>query len=354
MANSAFASRWLDAARRVGCVSPVLANPRGCPTIRGVRELFLVGPTAAGKSTLAVELAAQCNAEIVNADAFQLYRGLELLSAQPDEKARSRVSHHLFGMVGAGENMSAACYRGLALATMGAICARGKRALIVSGSGLYVRALTHGFDRTAPPNPELRAELSELRHDELVGRLCQLDAEMAGRTDLRNPRRVIRAIEIAQARHALPSEAQGCGRAASKVTQEDPSVSILAARDGGAFAGREKARGVFVLRDRDDLYARINQRVNAMFEAGVEEEVARLGKPGLTAAQALGLREIQQLLAGEISREQCIASIQQKTRRYAKRQLTWFRHQTNFPQLNLTHLSQEEAVSAIVQGFAQG
>jgi tRNA dimethylallyltransferase len=105
------------------------------------------------------------------------------------------------------------------------------------------------------------------------------------------------------------------------------------------------------LRERADLYQRINDRVNAMFRAGVEEEVRALPEVGPTAASALGLKEIRALIAGQISREECIAKIQQATRRYAKRQLTWFRHQTSFPELNLTPFSHREAVRAITQMF---
>jgi tRNA dimethylallyltransferase len=108
---------------------------------------------------------------------------------------------------------------------------------------------------------------------------------------------------------------------------------------------------VLVLRDRDDLYQRINERVNAMFREGVEEEVRALQDIGPTASNALGLKEIRALIEGQISRAECIGKIQQATRRYAKRQLTWFRHQTTFPQLNLTPFSHREAVRAITRIF---
>jgi tRNA dimethylallyltransferase len=111
--------------------------------------------------------------------------------------------------------------------------------------------------------------------------------------------------------------------------------------------------GILLIRDRDDLYQRINSRVNAMFRQGVFEEVRALNSIGPTAARALGLREIQELLAGETSLDECVARIQQATRHYAKRQLTWFRHQSNFAQLNLTTISHPEAIRAISHHFAQ-
>jgi tRNA dimethylallyltransferase len=289
-------------------------------------EFFLVGPTAVGKSSLAVEVAKKIDAEIVNADAFQLYHGLDILSAKPDADARRRVRHHLLSAVELNETMSAAKFRALAQAALGGIRSREKMAIVVSGSGLYVKALTHGFDRTAPPNVELRTQLNALSDSELGRRLAQLKPGVAVRTDLKNRRRVMRAIEIAEGATTLGEKKQ---------------------------AVRMDARGIFLVRDRDDLYSRINERVQTMFCAGIEREVAALKNAGPTAEQALGLREIRRLLAGKISREDCIAKIQQKTRRYAKRQLTWFRHQTNFPQLNLTALSHREAISAITQAVAR-
>jgi tRNA dimethylallyltransferase len=316
------------------------------------REFFFVGPTAIGKSSLAVDVAKKLGAEIVNADAFQIYRGLDILTAKPDFETQQSVPHHLLSVVELSEEMSAAKFRELALAALDEIRARGKIVFVVSGSGLYVKALARGFDAASPPNPTLRAELSALSREELARRLLQLDPELAARTDSKNPRRVIRAIEIAEAstprEKIVPSEIEGSRHVTSKVTPRDPSTSLRSARDDGV-----SARGIFIVRDRADLYRRINERVFAMFRQGVEEEVASLNNVGPTATQALGLREIRQLLAGEISRDDCIAKIQQATRRYAKRQLTWFRHQTNFPELNLTALSHQEAISAITHAIAQ-
>src|SRR5262249_32654511 len=145
-----------------------------------------------------------------------------------------------------------------------------------------------------------------------------------------NPRRVIRAIEIASSR----------------------GENVVAGGvDAGSGSTSPATRGVFVLRDRDDLHQRINERVNTMFRDGVEEEVRALQDIGPTACNALGLKEIRALIDGRISRTECIAKIQQATRHYAKRQLTWFLHQTTFPQLNLTPFSHREAVRAIMGMF---
>ena len=294
---------------------------------------FLVGPTAVGKTALAIELAEQFDAEIVNADAFQVYRGLDVLTAKPDAEAQRRVRHHVLSQISLFETMSAASFRELARAALSDVHSRKKNAIVVGGSGLYLKAITHGFDQVPPPDPKMREELNRLPQKELAERLQKLSPELAARTDLKNPRRVIRAIEIAAS--VIPSRV----------------VATDAVREPQSAPAATATNGVLLLRHRDDLYQRINERVNAMFRDGVEEEVRALQDIGQTATSALGLKEIRALIAGQISREECIAKIQQATRRYAKRQLTWFRHQTTFSQLNLTPFSHREAVHAITQMF---
>jgi tRNA dimethylallyltransferase len=303
---------------------------------------FIVGPTAVGKTSLAVELAEQFGAEIVSVDAFQIYRGLDILTAKPDSITQSQVRHHLLGQVSLAEAMSAVRFGELARAALADIRSRGKNAIVAGGSGLYLKAITHGFDEIPPPNPTLRERLSTLSVNELSQRLKKLNPKLAARTDLKNPRRVIRAIEIASA-SVIPTESRGIpGRCLKGV--------ISGSLD---FARGDPLVGVLLMRDRDDLYQRINERVKAMFREKVEEEVRALPDIGPTAANALGLKEIRALIDGQISRSECIAKIQQVTRRYAKRQLTWFRHQTTFPQLNLTPFSHREAVRAITRVLRQ-
>jgi tRNA dimethylallyltransferase len=307
---------------------------------------FIVGPTAVGKSALAAEVAEKLDAEIVNADAFQIYCGLDVLTGKPDARTQERAPHHLLGSVPLSEMMSAAKFCASALRTLAGIRSRGKNAIVVGGSGLYVKALTHGFNDVPPPNPELRAQLNGLPLKELVSQLQKTNPKLASRVDLKNQRRITRALEIALgAKNHSPIGRNGV--AAVGIGSGQISAAKTAAATRGERPGSES--GVLLIRDRDDLYDRINNRVNAMFHRGVEKEVRTLTEVGLTAARALGLRQLQRLIAGEVSRDECIAQIQQATRRYAKRQLTWFRHQSNFPQLNLTPFSHQEAVSAILQ-----
>ena len=310
-------------------------------------RFFLVGPTAVGKTALAIELAEKFDAEIVNADAFQVYCGLDVLTAKPDAEAQRRVRHHLLGQISLTETMSAAKFRELACGALADIHLRKKNAIVVGGSGLYLKGITRGFDQVPPPDPKLRQELSVLPLKELAERLQKLSLELAARTDLRNPRRVVRAIEIASASTVIPSEAQR----SRAIPRRDLRAHATGSFDFAEADPRMNPSGVLLLRDRADLYQRINDRVNAMFRDGVEEEVRALAEVGPTAASALGFKEIRALITGQISREECIAKIQQATRRYAKRQLTWFRHQTSFPQLNLTPFSHREAVRAITQMF---
>jgi tRNA dimethylallyltransferase len=294
---------------------------------------FIVGPTATGKSELAAGIAHDRGAEIISADAFQIYRGLDLLAAKPDASTLARVPHHLIGRMSVLEEMNADKFRGLALQAISEIHSRGKQTIVVGGSGLYVKALTHGLSIVPSANPDLRAHLNELSLADLQRKLRGLDPKTP--VDLKNRRRVVRAIEI-----CLLS-----GKRASELRTD--------------WENGPAGEGVFVFRDRDDLYQRINKRVEEMFENGVIEEVRAVGAMSETASKMIGLREIRELLAGKMSMLQCVAVIQQCTRRYAKRQLTWFRRQTNFQSLNLSVLSHVEAVKRISQlaktlGVAQG
>jgi tRNA dimethylallyltransferase len=304
------------------------------------KVFFIVGPTAVGKSELAAEVAGRLGAEIVSADAFQIYRGLDLLTAKPDQGTLAKAPHHLIGTVPASEEMNAEKYREAAAQVIDEIRERGKRVIVVGGSGLYVKALTHGLAKLPPANRKLRDALEQATLDELVRSLFELDPAGAKQVDRQNKRRLIRAVEVCLL----------TGRPFSQVR----STGILPVSDSGQDAPwphRQDAcaTGILLYRDRAELYARINQRVEQMFEAGVVEEVRGLENVSATAKNTLGLAEIRALLAGEISQPVCIAKIQQATRRYSKRQLTWFQRQTNFPALNLSAHGSSEAIDLISQ-----
>jgi tRNA dimethylallyltransferase len=303
------------------------------------RACFIVGPTASGKSELAADVAREIGAEIVSADAFQIYRGLNLLTAKPDASTLAQAPHYLIGTVPLIEEMNAEKYRRAAMRAIEEINSRGNLATIVGGSGLYIKALTHGLAPLPDSNSKIRARLNAMSLGDLCSQLAELDPETSQRIDLKNRRRVVRALEISLLTGRPASEAlAGRGLSAEALAKAD---------DTGRPASPIPATGVFVFRDRQELYERINQRVESMFKRGVIEEVRTAGIMSTTASQMIGLREIRELLAGKKSLLQCVAEIQQATRRYAKRQLTWFRRQTNFLPLNLSFLTHNEAVKWI-------
>ncbi|MGC1322209.1 MAG: tRNA (adenosine(37)-N6)-dimethylallyltransferase MiaA [Candidatus Udaeobacter sp.] len=289
------------------------------------RTFFIVGPTATGKSELAAEVAHEVGAEIVSADAFQIYRGLDLLTAKPEPPTLAKAPHHLIGTVPLTEEMNAEKYRRAAMRAIEEINLRGNLAIVVGGSGLYIKALTHGLAPLPESDPELREKLNAIGLDDLRSQLVEVDPETARKIDLKNRRRVIRALEICS------------------LTGKTVSAQRLC--EGASHS--EAATGVFVFRDRQELYERINRRVEAIFDRGGIDEVLAAAVTSATASQMIGLREIRQLLARKKSMPQCIAEIQQATRRYAKRQLTWFRRQTNFVPLNPSFLTHKEAAKWI-------
>jgi tRNA dimethylallyltransferase len=300
---------------------------------------FIVGPTAVGKSELAADVARNLDAEIVSADAFQIYGGLDLLTAKPDAVTLAKVPHHLIGTISILQEMNAAKFRQIGLRAIDEIHARGKLAIVVGGSGLYIKALTHGLDAAPSADPELRAQLNELTSDELREKLVDLDPETARKIDMQNRRRVVRALEICLLTDK-PLSAQRMQAVAGVV---DPGRPLSVPLSGAA------PTGIFVFRNRDELRKRINQRVEAMFEHEVIGEVRAIDEIGATAAKMIGLREIREHLEGKMSILQCMEKIQGATRQYAKRQLTWFRHQTSFEPLNLSLLTHKEAVERISQ-----
>jgi tRNA dimethylallyltransferase len=293
------------------------------------RAFFIVGPTGTGKSEIAADVAREVGAEIVSVDAFQIYRGFDLLTAKPDVSTLAKAAHHLIATVPVTEDMNAEKYRRAATLATEHINSRGKLATLVGGSGLYIKAITHGLAPLPEADPTLREKLNAMSLDDLCSQLVELDPKTARTTDLKNRRRVIRALEICLV----------TGKSAS--AQRERTGDAGCPRSGGF---QSAARGAFLFRNREELYERINQRVEMMFERGVIEEVRAAGEISQTASQMIGLREIRQLLAGKKSVPDCIAEIQQATRRYAKRQLTWFRRQTNFSPLNLSFLTRKEAV----------
>ena len=255
----------------------------------------------------------ELDAEIVGCDAFQIYQGLPLLTAKPEPEALARIPHHLIGEIPLTQNFDVGQYRMLALERIESIHKRGKTALVVGGTGLYLRALTRGLADLPAANPQLRAELELKSLEELHEELQRLDPVAFGQIDLKNRRRVERAVEVCRL----------TGRPFSSFQEHWPTLP-------------EGVRGVLLERERTELVSRINRRVEWMFESGVLNEVAEAGPLSSTAGQTLGLREVQAVLRRELAQEEAIRSIQQATRQYAKRRGTWFRRETWLTPVNLT------------------
>lgn len=269
--------------------------------------LFLAGQTGSGKTAIALELARQlAPVEIINADAFQVYRGLEILSAAPSAVERACCPHHLFGTLSLTTECDAVSFARLAKEKIAEVSPRALP-LVVGGSGLYLKAITHGLAPTPKGDPGLREELAALSLDLLVARYRSLDPDGAERTNLLNRRYVTRNLEICLL----------TGKPASQLKSEWAENAPI-------------IRAVYLARDREVTYARINERTRTMFEDGVLDEVAALAELSSTAEKAIGLREIRRHLAGETDLVTCLETIQQMTRHYAKRQASWFRRETAF------------------------
>jgi tRNA dimethylallyltransferase len=274
--------------------------------------IIVAGPTGVGKTAFAVELANRLDGEIIGADAYQVYRGLETLTGQPSQQMLSAVPHHLIGFLPPTEAFDAAQFSTLARERISEVFSRGKVPIVTGGTGLYIKALTHGLADVPPANPALRSELASLSPQRLRKRLFEVDP--AAQIDLQNPRRVLRALEISTL----------TGRPASEMRRSWEEKTVLG------------FRGLLLVRERAELHARIVENVRRMFEHGVVGEVGRIRAIGPTAAMAIGLREIQALRRGEITEAECIAAVTIPTLRYAKRQLTWFRNQFTFQIIDLT------------------
>lgn len=284
----------------------------------------ILGPTAVGKSRIAVEVARALGAEIISVDSMQVYRGMDIGTAKPDRDLRELVPHHMIDIVDPREEYSVARFQEEARRTVDEVAARGKIPLLVGGTGLYFEAVV--FDLRFPPgngSDALREDLERWAASDLEGmmnRLREIDPEFASRKDFSNPRRVIRAMEV-YLRTGRP-------------------ISRFQARRGeqGLF---HPYVGVVIDAPRQALYRAIDRRVDEMISAGLVDEVRTLAAGGLsrTARQALGYKEILAHLDTGVPLEETISEIKRRSRRYAKRQLTWFRR---IPGLFWLRLSESE------------
>lgn len=311
--------------------SPPIPSPQSQSP--NMRALLIMGPTASGKSALALSLAERLGGEIVNADSMQVYRDFRILTARPSVEEEARAPHHLYGHVDAAELYSTGRWLSDALAAIAAIRARGATPILVGGTGLYFKALTQGLADIPAADAETRAALREREAREgapaLHAELAARDPQTAARLEPNDAPRILRALEVLE------------------TTGE--SISTLQTNTKPALAA-ENWRGLVLTPDREKLYATINARFDAMLAAGAMEEVrafaARQLDPALPAIKAHGAPALRAYLAGELTLEQAAEIGMRDTRRYAKRQFTWIGGQMpDWPRVAAEALDQRVAAA---------
>lgn len=277
------------------------------------RLLAIVGPTATGKSEVSILLAESLGGEIVSADSMQVYRGMDIGTAKPTAEQRERTRHHLIDIIAPDQPFSVADYRARADAALADIWARDRQPILVGGSGLYVRAVVEEMDfAQIPPDPELRRRLVEEARSRgtraLHEWLAEIDPEAAARIHPNDQKRIIRALEVAE----------GSGLADAGREKVD--------RQGAA---RYNSKQFGLTLDREELYQRIEARVDRMLADGLVDEVRGLVERGyaesLVAMKGLGYAQIAAHVRGATTLEEAVRRLKRDTRRFAKRQLTWFR-----------------------------
>ena len=302
------------------------------------RVAAIVGPTASGKTAVAIELAKIIPAEIISADSMAVYRGMDIGTAKPTAEERRQAVFHAIDIVDPIEGFSAGQFEQLARETIIDISARGKLPLLAGGTGLYVRAALDGLDtRAAAPNQEIRNRLSaiaaEAGGEGLLKKLSEVDSETAAKLNPKDIKRIIRALEIFEV----------TGRPASEIYRKT--------RRGSNFPNAV----IFGLTmNRQELYARIESRIDAQMRSGLLKEVETLltkVSPECVAMQGLGYKELARHLMGEISLDEAVYLFKRNTRRFAKRQLTWFRADSRIKWIDTGNSSAAEVAVEIYNSW---
>ena len=308
-----------------------------------IRLISVVGPTASGKTRLSVELAKRYDGEIISADSMQIYKGMQIATAKPTAEEMQGIPHHLMDFLPPDKTYSVAAFVHDARKAIGGIISRGKLPILVGGTGLYVDSLlNHVHFSDQPTDEQYTAELWKIQETEGTDRLLEMlkkvDKPSFDRLNIeRNPKRIIRALAFFQSTGVTMTE-----QMANSHPEESPYAPV---KLGLNFLDREK------------LYERINKRVDLMMEQGLVEEAREvLNSPlGATAVKAIGYKELAPYFNSEATLEACIEKLKRETRRYAKRQLTWFKRDSeiNWLYVDSTNSFDEllqQAVSVIDKG----
>jgi tRNA dimethylallyltransferase len=308
--------------------------------------LVLAGPTAVGKSEIALLLAEKTGGEIVSVDSMQVYCGMDIGTAKPSAEERKRVRHHLLDVAEITEPFDAARFVRLAGAAVAEIRSRGKFPILCGGTGLYFKAFLEGLGEAPPADPKLRAELEGIPLAELLRELKEHDPATYQQIDQQNPRRVVRAVEVLRVTGKPYSEQQA--------KWKKPGSEERGSREGSSSASEKPKLLIGLSRGADDLRHRIDARVEAMFRDGLVAETRQLLELGLaqnrTAMQALGYRQVAEHLRGERGLPETIELVKVRTRQFAKRQLTWFRRQMK---LEWIEMAAGQAATPIVEQLAK-
>ncbi len=294
----------------------------------------VVGPTASGKTALAVEIARRMSGEIVSADSMQIYKNMDIATAKPTEEELSLVKHHLIGFIDSGEEYSVAMYKKDATETIIDIISRGKLPVVCGGTGLYIDTLiknTTFFDHGKTDiRADLEREAEEKGIEQLFERLKESDPEAASRLHINDRKRIIRALEVYLA-------------TGKTITEQDRLSHLEESDFDWCVIG-------LTAENRQYLYDRINLRVEMMLEAGLLAEAEEFFKSdySATAKQAIGYKELKPYLDGTVSLGEAVEKLKRETRRYAKRQLTWFRRNDNVNWISIDKYSGEAAAEIAV------
>lgn len=304
------------------------------------RIIFIVGPTGVGKSAVALKLSGTLNAEIISCDAMQVYREASIANDKPSEDDLKNAPHHMVSCVSVTEEFDVARYRKEAVAAIEDVVSRGKVPLVVGGSGMYVSILLDGIFEGGGEDPLLRRQLQEDAKvqgiEKLYQRLKKVDPVSAGKINQNDERRIIRALEV-------------------YVSNRKPISQLQKDRSG--VWGKYDIKIFALNREREELYDRVNQRVDVMFERGLVAEVERLNQFRLsrTAQGLIGIPEVTGYLQGEKSLEEAKEILKMNTRHYVKRQLTWFRKDKRLTWLNIpSNESAEQTANRIVDILKDG
>lgn len=305
--------------------------------------IVIAGPTASGKTALSIAVAQRLGGEIVSADSMQIYRGMDIGTAKATAAEQAMVPHHMLDLLPPGENYSVSRYVEEASAVCEDIIGRGRVPVVTGGTGLYIDALLAGrrFAGLSGEDSSLRKKLNEdydrLGGEEMLRRLRETDPARAEKLTPGDRRRIIRALEV----FGITGETISAHDAQSR--EQAPAFDALYT--------------VLEFRDREKLYRRIEQRVDRMYQDGLLEEVQLLEKAGIpeesTCLQAIGYRQAMQILRGELDQEEAVRITKQATRRYAKRQLTWFRRHGDALRLCPDELSPEEMADRVCEAFVR-